>query len=1000
MHQLDETTETSAALRSLLPLRAFLATLELTDEARFSFWHQGAVHAFVRHLAGSPPDFAQLLTIDAPESGRTRYRAGERYRFAVLGLAGSEILLARLIGALADLPDSAPVRDARAPLRDNLRLAALADLFTGAPVRAVADLSLYDGRRLAAEIDLWRGAPFVLLQWLSPARLKRAKAQREQGSDRRRYCADVADLGDGVLAARVRDAPASVLRARGTEMPPRQLASGIPAPEGQLFWVDGSYRDANGHSQDIGGLCGRLCIGPGSELAPDWLELLVLGQYLGLGERRAFGLGRYRLTTPDGSTTLPAAESAASLLVHAARDDALYDAYTAMRDNQRERADGPDSPRASNADDGSDDEDPTLPDPEAEADLADRLEAIGRRLATADYRPPALHGVVFRERDGDLRGLAIPPFWDRVAQRAVNDCIAPACELIMDDASHGYRRGRSRHTASLDVNRAWQDGYRWVYEADIEDFFDSVRWDHLRLRLEALYRDDPVVELVLAWMGAPVEYQGMRVERTCGLPQGAPLSPTMANLMLDDFDADLARAGFRLVRYADDFVVLCRSRDDAEAAGQAVRTALAELGLRLNEDKSRAVSFEQGFRFLGFLFMNSLVLDVGGKADSARLAAPQSPPPNSWLARLARKEARPLNATPPAQTARAIDYAADPATSGTAGELGDDGLLLIVTGASALVSSSKGRAVVTRSDTTVADAPWRGLSAVLLLGHHHITTPALRHAMAHGVPVHFASSSGHYQGVAWNHRAGNDGAALWLLQQQRAGESDWTLVAARALVIARIRHMRELLRQRDTGGFRGVREQLQQAITQAGRAVSPASLLGIEGSAARAYFGALAALVPEPYGFAGRNKRPPRDPFNALLSLGYSILHAQTATLLQVDGLYPWRGFYHQSHGAHASLASDLMEPFRHIVERAALAAVGRGGISPEGFRLAGPLGCRLTPESLRRYLVLLWDRLERPLPRVGDLEPHNVMQQLHRQNQRLIRALRDGSDFEPYVGR
>lgn len=533
-------------LTTLLPLRGLAVTLELLRSAEFAFFHQAAVHAFVRHLAGSPSDFASLLTLDAPESGRIRYRAGDRYRFALLGLSGAEILIARLMTALADLPVSAVVRDVKVPLRDNLRLIALHDLFSGEPVETIADLSLYDGERLGAEIALWQTAPFVQLQWLSPVRLLRAKERHGDQDGEARFCHSCADLADGVLAARVYDSIAELLRQRGAELPPRQVAPGIPAPNGNLFWVDSDYRDAAGQTSPIGGLCGRIDIGPGRELAPDWLRLLVLGQYLGIGQRRAFGLGRYRLRTPDGACTAAEIGPAASLLVHAAREDHLYDAYVAIRENlaQHGARNTPAEP------DGLDDFD--LPDPEEETQLADRLESIGRHLAAADYRPPPVQGIVNREDDGDLRGLAIPPFWDRVAQRAVNDCIAPACDLLLSPASHGYRRGRSRFTASLDVNRAWRQGYRWIYEADIEDFFDSVDWQHLRLRLEALYRDDPVVDLILDWMAAPVDYQGFKVQRTMGLPQGAPLSPTMANLMLDDFDGDLERAGFRLVRYADD----------------------------------------------------------------------------------------------------------------------------------------------------------------------------------------------------------------------------------------------------------------------------------------------------------------------------------------------------------------------------------------------------------------------------------------------------------------
>lgn len=443
-------------------------------------------------------------------------------------------------------------------------------------------------------------------------------------------------------------------------------------------------------------------------------------------------------------------------------------------------------------------------------------------------------------------------------------------------------------------------------------------------------------------------------------------------------------------------VVLCKSREQAEAAGQAVQAALAELGLALNEEKSRAVSFEQGFRFLGFLFLNDLVLDVGGSRDETVSGPAKPPPPNSWLARVARRVPQSLSQdrppTPPPPVASDHPLAA--------GERADTGLLLIVSGRSALVSSRNGRVVVTRDEEGVADAPWRGLGALLLIGPHHITTPALRHAMANNVAVHFASSGGHYQGAAWSALPGANGPGLWLRQRERFADEAWTRGAAAALVMARIRHMREVLRQRDPGGFTRERHALQEALSSAGQHPDLSTLNGIEGNATRIYFGVLAGLVPSEYGFSGRNKRPPRDPFNALLSLGYSLLYAHTFTLLRVAGLYPWLGFYHQPHGGHAALASDLMEPFRHIVERAALAAVGRGGIPPEQFRTAPDLGCRLTPVALKRYLGQLWERLDQPLRRVGDNESYPVLQQLNRQNQRLRDAIRDGGPFDVWVSR
>lgn len=980
-------------LHTLLPLRGLTITLDLTDSAHFSFYHQAAVYALVRHLAGLQENFADLLTIDAPESGRIDYREGDLYRFALIALPGAEAALARVLTGLARLPASAPVRDIAVPLRDNLRLAALEDLFTGEQVRTVADLALYSGDEFAREQALWRAADAIQLQFLSPARLLRALERRPERGEQR-YCHALADLGDGILAARIYDSLAELMRRRGADPPRRVVTPGIPAPAGHLFWVDSEYRDAHGQTKPIGGVCGRVHIGPGRELAEDWLACLVLGQYLGIGQRRVFGLGRYRLRRPDGSSTAMEAEPAASLLARCSQPERLYDAYTAIAENRARRA-AAERPAADVSDFA--DAYPELPDPEEAEQLADRLDRLAARLAAGEYQPPPLAGVVIREPDGDLRGLAIPPFWDRVCQRAVNDLIAPACDLIQSTASHGYRRGYSRHTASDAINRAYREGYRWIYEADIADFFDSVDWRHLSLRLEALYRDDPVIELILAWMAAPVDYQGMTIERTAGLPQGAPLSPTLANLMLDSFDTELEHAGFRVVRYADDFVVLCKDRDQAEVAGQAVRAALAELGLGLNEPKSRAVSFEQGFKFLGFLFMNDLVLDVGGER-AEPVAAKQSTP-SGWMARLARRTPRPVT------EAQSEDGAAAPPAVPadaplTAGERDDTGMLLIVSGPPALVATRNDRVVVTRDDHQLTDAPWRSLSALLLIGSQHITTPALRAALAADVPVHLANAAGKYQGTAWSARAGAAGAGLWLAQRQRFADAQWSLEAAIAVVQARLRHQREVLRQRDPGGFVRERAALERAIADARKASEREALLGIEGAATRQYFGALAALVPEAYGFDGRTKRPPRDPFNALLSLGYTLLHGHVQTLIQVAGLYPWLGFYHVARGTHPALASDLVEPFRHIVERAALAMVGRGGLAPAAFRNDTELGCRLTAPALKRYLAEIWGRLERPVGRVGDGESHSVLLQIHRQNRRLIEAIRRGGEFEPWMVR
>jgi CRISPR-associated endonuclease Cas1 len=212
--------------------------------------------------------------------------------------------------------------------------------------------------------------------------------------------------------------------------------------------------------------------------------------------------------------------------------------------------------------------------------------------------------------------------------------------------------------------------------------------------------------------------------------------------------------------------------------------------------------------------------------------------------------------------------------------------------------------------------------------------------------------------------------------------------------------MREVLRQRRPTDFPDERDGLRRALKQAGSAADLAELNGIEGNATRIYFGALKAVVPEEYGFSGRNRRPPRDPFNALLSFGYTLLYARVETLIRVAGLYPWAGFYHQPHGTHATLASDLMEPFRHLVERVALTAVTRGELKPADFRIDPALGCRLAPPALRRYMGLLAERFETPVHAVGDEEALPLMRHIHGQNLRLVQWIRGGAEFSAWVSR
>jgi group II intron reverse transcriptase/maturase/CRISPR-associated endonuclease Cas1 len=976
----------SLPLDHLLPLRLLVVTLECLAPSEPRYFHQAALTAYLRFLLGDAPDYDTQIRIDAPESGRVLYRPGDCYRFSIICLAGGEPLLVRLIEGLRALPHSAEKTARPLPFRDNWRLRALHDAFTERGVDSVPELAGYDLDTLQREAALWADRTAFRWRWLSPARLLIAKERRSGRKGETRYCRNADDLPPRLLLSRLHDSTADLLRRRGSPDTPRGEPPQIAYRDAHLFWLDSEYAAADGEEQVMGGIAGRLEIM--GTLTPAWWRLAILGQYLGMGQRTAFGFGRYQIGTPDGGVSYRRPLPAASLLTHADDPDNLARAWRhVFADSANLPGLDPEDEPAPDLDTGPDDgEDPDsqLPD----APLA-ALHADMNRLCSGTYAVPELRGHLIPKTDGGVRPLAVPPLRDRVLQRAVHQALSPAIEGLLAQGAHGFRPGRSRITASRAIQAAWRAGYRWVYESDVRDFFDSVNLDRLRDRLEALYDQDPLVDALIAWMRAPVRFQGELIERANGLPQGSPLSPLMANLMLDDFDSDMQAAGFHLIRFADDFIVLCKDPEEARRAGEAAAESLAEHGLALHPDKTRITAMDDGFRYLGYLFVNDLVVDVSG----ARAGLPDSDkiPPNSWLARLAERAPERMHKADTLEDIVARIAHNEPVPLG---ERDDEGALLCITGAPCLVATRDKHLHVLRDDQTVHHIPWSGLQAVILFGNHQITTPALHAALEQDIPIHLATGMGGYRGVLWSGEPGEQGHRLWLHQLGRLGDPETALAAAREVVGARLHHMKETLRLRERAWDAKV---LDNAIRNINQPDNIDSLRGLEGSATADYYRCIAETLPEEMGFDGRNRRPPRDPFNVLLSLGFTLLYGYSDSILRSAGLLPWHGFYHQGRGRHAALASDLMEPFRHVVERAALTLVQRGEIGPANFSQSPAGACIIESAARRKYLALLIQRFETPVKAIGDETAEKLFTHLRRQALSLRTHIAEGTPFKAW---
>lgn len=674
------------------------------------------------------------------------------------------------------------------------------------------------------------------------------------------------------------------------------------------------------------------------------------------------------------------------------------------------------------------------------AALDRKLRELRAELRDHSYRPKPLRIADLPKPNGGVRTLAIPSVRDRVAQTAVALTLVPLFEVEFEDVSYAYRPGRSADHAVQALMRLRDAGYTWVVDADIDSYFDSIPHDKLLATLERYVSDAEVTDLIKLWVHADVARPGGTRRLRAGIAQGSPLSPLLANLYLDALDESFLEAGHKVIRYADDFVVLAKTRPKAEAALRLSEEVLADLGLVLHPRKTRVVDFDQGFRFLGIDFLRSMayrsrypngsvflegddsaarVEDVN-RAGSRRSGGGEPPAEMSGLV-LAPTPSNPtktslgtafqdaLDTLPPgeatARWSRLFEERDEPEELAPPGKADPALRTLYVMTQGARVSKESERFVVQKGTRVLDRIPARQVDQLLLFGGVQVTTQALRFCLGEGIPVFLMSSRGRLDGVVESGESQQIDVVR--AQFRRLEDPGFCLGTSRAIVRGKIANSRNLVQRLGREfRYRGAEETVNE-LDRIERRLEDVedvdTLRGLEGLAARTYFDLWPLLLGSAFPFPGRSKHPPRDPVNALLSYGYSILWHNAYSALRVQGLHPYVGFFHTIRNNHASLASDLVEEFRApVVDRTVLAMVRGGKARAADFEMpdAEDEYCRILDPLRKTFTLSIEQSLERRLKHPDASVPVSYREALLLQARRMREAVLGRRGYEGFVVR
>lgn len=577
----------------------------------------------------------------------------------------------------------------------------------------------------------------------------------------------------------------------------------------------------------------------------------------------------------------------------------------------------------------------------------EQIQHLFRQLQREQYVASPAKGFYLPKKSGGQRLIGISTVRDRIVQRFLLQGIYPKLEGVFSDSTFAYRPGLSIYDAVARVMERYRHPATWVVKADVQQFFDTLSWGLLLNQLEQQGFAPFHIWLIEQQLKAGIVIRGQYCRLNQGVLQGGALSGALANLYLNQFDRRCLDADIHLVRYGDDCIAVCHSLLEASRSLALMQDWIEDVYLTLNPEKTRIIPPGEAFTFLGHQFCNGQV------------QAPKRRSPT----KVSQRQAPTLPSGPP-KACSIVKTPKRKAASSTDNYWRDSMTTLYVSDQGAYLKVKHQQFQVIHDQEVRCSVPASRVSHIVLFGCCNVSHGAVGLALRRRIPVLYLASNGRYFGRL--HTEGHAQVEYLTQQVQKSLDPDFAQRQAKSIILGKLHNSRILLqrlnRRRKQAAVAEAIADLSDLMPKIEAADTLDTMLGYEGHGANLYFQAYAKLLKGKFAFEKRTRRPPTDPANSLLSLGYTLLSQNLHSMVEAAGLHTHFGNLHLPQKNRPSLVCDLVEEFRAgVVDSLVAYLINANIFTEEDFTPTDARGgVYLFPDALKKFLKHWEDALQK----------------------------------------